>query len=232
MLSIVSDFDEEVLDTRPYQRQFKLCYRQNLRPLRPTPDSSTLHNETLRRRGVHLLSLLANTVSQHESADANEGAEPLTSANANKNVKRILAEKSDAAEQVLLGILACFDDLKDLLAFAHVNRGLYTTFRRNELGLIKGVLQRQPPTAFGTWKSGRLHSRISELEHYGSPTDPISVPEDRLASNPAQCEEELRFSKKVESAVNTEYDEFADLNDYNLHSLIQTAWSSTISTTG
>ena len=37
MISLVFDFDEEILDTNPYQRQLKSCFRRNLvhRDLRP-----------------------------------------------------------------------------------------------------------------------------------------------------------------------------------------------------
>ena len=289
LLSIIFDFDEEILHTSPYQRQLKSCYRQHLQPSRPTHSmtdsqslrgtqqpmsksveeprdhlchvsinqastweegkgeqmksedtpakllplssearllspqwtkgrsllsvitsvASELYDESLQKRRALLPPTTSETADPHKSANACDEKKPLISANAEKDVCRILAEKPNAAEQILLGILSSFRDLTDLLSVAHANRGFRTIFRRNENGLLKGVLQCMPLTAFASVQFCQLQSRISELEYYGSSVSPTSITDYVLVSYPTRYQDDLQLSKKRESDIN-ESDHFFD----------------------
>ncbi|KAL9105026.1 MAG: hypothetical protein Q9163_000123 [Psora crenata] len=55
---------------------------------------------------------------------------------------------ADAAEKVLLRILAHLDNLQDLFATATVSRGFYRTFKRHELPLMKNALYSMSPAAW------------------------------------------------------------------------------------
>ena len=232
LLSIVFDFDEEILDSDPYQRQLTTCYRQNLRlsrSLNPTSTSSKPFQEIQRptsvtyerscgslrstrshrtlslkveqgtessseaspasiplltdqagsgtfksSKGRSLLAIIASTAcgsssllpASNESVDRE--AELATSTGAN-------AGKPDAADQILLGIMSCSENLKDLLALAYVNRGFYETFRKNELALVGDMLRSITPAASGTRQFNLLRSRLSRLECRKSPNSPIGV---------------------------------------------------------
>lgn len=55
---------------------------------------------------------------------------------------------ADAAETVLLRILQSLDNLQDLFAAAVISRGFYTTFKRNELPLMKNAVYAMSPAAW------------------------------------------------------------------------------------
>ena len=102
-------------------------------------------------------------------------AEPITSTEAYGNVHPILAEKPGAAGQILLGILSCPKNLRDLLALAYINRGFYITYRKNQLTLVAGMLQSMTPAASGTRQFSLSRSRLSRLENRRSQENPISI---------------------------------------------------------
>jgi hypothetical protein len=58
------------------------------------------------------------------------------------------AISADAAEKVILNIMVHLDTLGDLFTCAHLNRGFYRTFKRNELSLIKKTLFKMSPAAW------------------------------------------------------------------------------------
>ncbi|GME49158.1 f-box domain protein [Neofusicoccum parvum] len=54
----------------------------------------------------------------------------------------------DAAEHVIVSILERVRSLDDLFALARVNRGFYRVFKRNELRVLRVVLQNESPSAW------------------------------------------------------------------------------------
>ena len=58
------------------------------------------------------------------------------------------AVSADAAEKVILNIMGHLDTLGDLFTCAHLNRGFYSTFKRNEMRLIKETLFKMSPAAW------------------------------------------------------------------------------------
>lgn len=72
---------------------------------------------------------------------------------------------AEAAENVLLRILQSLDNLQDLFAAAVVSRGFYTTFKRNELPLMKNAVYAMSPAAWELREMSPPYSASCDIDN-------------------------------------------------------------------
>ena len=72
---------------------------------------------------------------------------------------------ADAAENVLLHILRSLDNLQDLFAAAVISRGFYTTFKRNELPLMKNAVYAMSPAAWELREMSPPYTASSDIDN-------------------------------------------------------------------
>jgi len=72
---------------------------------------------------------------------------------------------ADAAENVLLRILQSLDNLQDLFAAAVISRGFYTTFKRNELPLMKNAVYAMSPAAWELREMSPPYSASCDIDN-------------------------------------------------------------------
>ncbi|KAL9078983.1 MAG: hypothetical protein Q9157_002126, partial [Trypethelium eluteriae] len=87
------------------------------------------------------------------SRKRSSSAPPASPPKRHESVKEVATKRqeqvsADAAEQIIVKIMASLDSLEDLFTTAIINKGFYRTFKRHELDLMKEVLLNGSPAAW------------------------------------------------------------------------------------